>query len=304
MGLEVKPLHPLFGSEVRGVDFSKPPEPELVATIRALMDDLAVLVIRDQALDDEQHIALSRAFGPLELPPDYGSGAPRRLRRELYDASNLDVAGRILATDAPRREYNKANLTFHADSTFNDLPTTWSLLRAHTVPAEGGNTEFIDARVVYDDLPEATKARIARLRAVHDFWHSHAEGKYFKVTDEMRRGVPPVEQDLVTVLPDGRRSLCIGSHTSGIVGMPSDEGRALLDELYAFATQRRYVYSHPWREGDLIIWDNRRTLHRASPWQDNRQIRDLRRTTLLESGPEISATERRGSEPLGSEPRL
>lgn len=290
--MQVEPLHRLFGGEVRGVDFRSRPEPDLIAAIRTLMDDLAMLVIRDQALDDAQHVALSRAFGPLELPPDYGSNAPRRLRRELYDASNLDVEGRVLAADSPRREYNRANLTFHADSTFNDLPTTWSLLRAHTVPGDGGNTEFIDTRAVYDDLPDKTRARIGGLRAMHDFWHSHAEGRYFRITDEMRRVMSPVEQDLVTVLPGGRRALCIGSHASGIVGLPLDEGCALLDELYAFATQPKYVYSHPWRNGDLIIWDNRRTLHRASPWQDNGQVRDLRRTTLLESGPEISATDR------------
>jgi alpha-ketoglutarate-dependent 2,4-dichlorophenoxyacetate dioxygenase len=290
--VDVRPLHPLFGGELCGVDFRALPEPGLVAAIRASMDDLGLLVIRDQALDDEQHIALSRAFGPLELPPDYRSRTPRRLRPELYDASNLDAEGRVLAADSPRREYNKANLRFHADSTFNDLPTTWSLLLAHTVPAEGGNTEFIDARVVYDDLPEATRARIASLRAVHDFWHSHAGGKYFEVTDEMRRVMPPVERDVVTLLPDGRKALCIGSHASGIIGMETNEARALLDELYAFASRSKYVYSHPWRKGDLIIWDNRRMLHRASPWQDEGQIRDLRRTTLLESGPEISATDR------------
>jgi alpha-ketoglutarate-dependent 2,4-dichlorophenoxyacetate dioxygenase len=141
---QINPLHPLFGGEVRGVDLSKPPASERVVSIRAMMDELAVLVFRDQRLDDAQHIALSRAFGPLELPPDYRSGVVRRLRRELYDASNLDVEGKILPAESPRREYNKANLSFHADSTFNDLPTTWSLLRAHTVPAEGCNTELID----------------------------------------------------------------------------------------------------------------------------------------------------------------
>ncbi len=291
MGLDIKALHPLFGAEVRGADLQEPPGPGLVATIEALVDDAALVVIRDQNIGDDQHIAFSRAFGPLELPPDYGTGAPRRLRRELYDASNLDVDGSILAADSPRREYNKANISFHADSTFNDLPTKWSLLLAHVIPENGGNTEFIDARVVYDDLPARLKHRVAGLRGVHDLWHSHKEGKYFKVTDEMRRRMPPVEQDIVRRLPDGRKALCIGSHVSHIAGLPPDEGRALLDELFEFATQPQYVYSHPWRKGDLVIWDNRTTLHRAAPWQDNGQVRDLRRTTINESGPEISATD-------------
>ena len=289
----VEALHPLFGGEVRGLDLRELPSAALVARIEALVDDLGVLVIRDQTLDDDEHIALSRAFGPLELPPDYGTGMPRRLRRELYDASNLGVDGKMLAADSPRREYNRANLTFHADSTFNDLPTKWSLLLSHVVPPAGGNTELIDTRVVYDDLPEALKQRIAGLRGVHDLWQSHREGRHFKVTDEMRRRMPPVEQDIVRTLPGGRKALCIGSHVSGISGLPADESRALLDELYAFATEPKYVYSHPWRKGDLLIWDNRTTLHRAVPWQDNGQVRDLRRTTILESGPEISATDPR-----------
>jgi alpha-ketoglutarate-dependent 2,4-dichlorophenoxyacetate dioxygenase len=291
--VDVRPLHPLFAAELRGIDLRQLPDAELIATIEALMDEFAVLVIRDQTLDDDQHIAASRAFGPLELPPDYGNGAPRRLRRELYDASNLDANGAILAADSARREYNRANITFHADSTFNDLPTKWSLLLAHVLPADGGNTEFIDARVAYDELPAELKHRIAGLKGVHDLWHSHREGKHFKVTEDMRRRMPPVEQAIVRELPDGRHALCIGSHVSHIAGLPPDQGRALLDELYAFATRPQYVYSHPWRRGDLVIWDNRSSLHRAAPWQDNGQSRDLRRTTINSSGAEISATDRR-----------
>jgi alpha-ketoglutarate-dependent 2,4-dichlorophenoxyacetate dioxygenase len=128
---------------------------------------------------------------------------------------------------------------------------------------------------------------------MHDLWHSHTGGRYFKVTDEMRRRVPPVPQDIVRLLPNGRRALCIGSHATHVDGWPVADGRKLLDELYAFATQPKYIYSHPWRKGDLAIWDNRTTLHRAAPWQDQGQVRDLRRTSINESGPEISATDGR-----------
>jgi alpha-ketoglutarate-dependent 2,4-dichlorophenoxyacetate dioxygenase len=192
MSQEVESLHPLFGASVRGVDLREPPATELVADIRRLMDDKAVVVIREQQLDDDQHIALSRAFGPLELPPDYRTGAPRRLRAELYDASNLGVDNQVLAADSARREYNRANLIFHADSTFNDLPTAWSLLYAHILPEHGGNTEFIDTRAVYDDLSEPLRQRLVGLKGVHDLWHSHKAGQNFKVTDAMRRLMPPV----------------------------------------------------------------------------------------------------------------
>jgi alpha-ketoglutarate-dependent 2,4-dichlorophenoxyacetate dioxygenase len=289
---QLESLHPLFGVSVRGVDLREPPATELLADIQRLMDDKAVVVIRAQQLDDDQHIALSRAFGPLELPPDYRTGAPRRLREELYDASNLGVDNQVLAVDSARREYNRANLMFHADSTYNDLPTTWSLLLAHTIPENGGNTQFIDTRAVYDDLPDTLRQRLEGLKGVHDLWHSHRAGQYFEVTDAMRRLMPPVEHDIVRTLPNGRHALCIGSHVVQIAGWSADDSRALLDELYAFATQSRYIYSHRWNKGDLVIWDNRTSLHRAAPWQDDGQVRDLRRTTILEHGSEISATSR------------
>lgn len=292
-GLTVNRLHPLFAAEVLGADLRQPPGPETVAAIESLVDEYAVLVIRQQQLTDEQHIAMSRAFGPLELPPDYGTGAPRRLRRELYDASNLGVDGQVLPADSPRREYNKANYTFHHDSTFNDLPSKWSLLLSHVIPPAGGDTEFVDTRIVYDDLPEPMKLRIDGLFAIHDLWHSHAAGSYFKVTDDMRRRMPPVRQPIVRKLANGRRALCIGSHATHIDGWPFAEGRALLDELYSFATRARYVYSHPWQAGDLVIWDNRTALHRAAPWDDHGLVRDLRRTSINEHGPEIAATDPR-----------
>jgi alpha-ketoglutarate-dependent 2,4-dichlorophenoxyacetate dioxygenase len=130
------------------------------------------------------------------------------------------------------------------------------------------------------------------LKGVHDLWHSHKAGQNFKVTDAMRRLMPPVVHDIVRTLPNGRHSLCIGSHVVQIAGWAKSDSRALLDELYAIATQDRYVYNHRWCKGDLVIWDNRTTLHRAAPWQDNGQVRDLRRTTILEHGPEIAATSR------------
>jgi len=289
--MRVRPLHPLFAAEVIGADLRGDVTPELKAFFEENMRRYAVVAVRDQQLDDEQHIRFSRAFGPLELPPLLGVGGKRRrLRRELYDASNLDAYGNLLAADSPRRQYNKANLVFHSDSSFNDMPTKWSLLLGHVIPPEGGATEFIDTRVVYDDLPADMKRRIEGLEAEHNLWYSR--GKVgLEITDEMRRMMPPVRHPVVRTTEDGRKALYIGSHASHIVGWPEDEGRALLDELYAFATQPKYVYSHAWRTGDLLIWDNRCTLHRAGSFDDLKYKRDLRRTTINEYGPERTCYE-------------
>lgn len=293
-GLVTQPLHPLFAAELLGADLSEPLDDELVATVGRAMDAYAVLVIRGQRISDDDHIRFSRAFGPLELPPDLGiGGLERRLRRELYDASNLDAEGKLLELNSTRRNYNRANEIFHTDSSFNDLPTKWSLLLAHAVPPEGGDTELVDTRAVYDDLPSQTKARIEGLVAEHFLYNDWSRGRFIEVDDEVRRRMPPARHALVRELPYGRRALYIGAHASHIIGLPFDEGRALLEELYAFATQPKYVYTHEWRAGDLVIWDNRCTMHRAAPFDDSmRYVRDLRRTTINESGPECASTDR------------
>jgi alpha-ketoglutarate-dependent 2,4-dichlorophenoxyacetate dioxygenase len=291
--LTTNPLHPLFAAEMHGADLRAPPPQELVAAVEAAMDRYAVLVIRGQHIDDEQHIRFSRAFGPLELPPDLGiRNVKRRLRRELYDASNLDAEGNLLELDSTRRNYNRANEIFHTDSSFNDLPTKWSLLLAHVLPPEGGDTQFVDTRAVYDDLTPAMKEKIENLVAEHFLYNEWSRGGFIKVTDEMRRRMPPVQHPLVRQLPYGRKALYIGAHASHIVGWPIDEGRDLLQELYDFATQDKYIYSHRWRQGDLVIWDNRCTMHRAAPFDDSmRHVRDLRRTTVNEYGPECASTD-------------
>jgi alpha-ketoglutarate-dependent 2,4-dichlorophenoxyacetate dioxygenase len=290
--LEVGALHPRFAAEMLGADLRAPPSPALVRAVEAAMDAFAVLVIRDQFISDEEHIRFSRAFGPLELPPKMGTGFRQRLRRELYDASNLDANGELLPADSTKRRYNRGNELFHSDSSFNSLPTKWSLLLAHVLPARGGNTDLIDTRAVYDDLDAATRARIEDLTAEHCLWHSRGRAGFSNVSEEMRRLFPPARHKLVRVMPNGRRALYIGAHASHIVELPRSEGEALLQELYHRAAQPQYIYSHVWRPGDLLIWDNRCTLHRAGGgYDDLRQVRDLRRTTVNECGPELASTD-------------
>ncbi len=292
MNLTVRPLHPVFAAEIIGADLTVPPGPELVETVEQAMAAHAVTVVRDVRVSDSDHIRFARAFGPLELPPGLnrfdGVGA-RQIAPELFDVSNLDSDNQIIPYASERRRLARATERFHTDSSFHTLPTKWSLLLGHIVPPVGGDTHFIDMRAVYDALAEATKARIETLVAIHDFWRGRELAGVTGVTDEMRATMPPVHQPMVRTMPYGRRSLYIGGHTSGIVGWPEDEALAFLGELYDFATQDKFVYVHRWRDADLLIWDNRCTMHAATPLPTDAYKRDVRRATINEYGPEVSA---------------
>jgi len=291
MTLSVRPLHPIFAAEILGADLAQEPGEDLVRTVHDAMDRYAVTIVRDASLSDDDHIRFSRAFGPLELPPKMGRfNAARRLRRELFDASNLDQDGNIIPYHSEARKIARGAERFHADSSFNRLATKWSLLLGHIVPPEGGDTHFIDTRAVYDALPQEAKDRIGGLVAIHDFWRARERAVGLTgVTAEQRAGLPPVTHPLVREMPYGRKALYVGGHAVGIEGMSDAEGQALLDELYAFATQDRFIYVHKWRPADLVIWDNRCTLHRATPLESDAYKRDVRRTTINEYGPETSA---------------
>ena len=292
MNLIVRPLHPIFAAEIIGADLSVPPGPELVETVEQTMATYAVTVVRDANATDAEHIRFSRAFGPLELPPGltrFDGNKQRQIAPELFDISNLDENNEIIPYASERRRLARATERFHTDSSFHTLPTKWSLLLAHIVPPTGGDTLFIDTRAVYDALPDETKAKIENLSAVHDFWRGRELVGVTGVTDEMRATMPPVTQPMVRTMPYGRKSLYIGGHTSGVVGWPEAEALDFLNELYDFATQDKFIYVHKWHDGDLLIWDNRCTLHAATPLLSDDYKRDLRRATINEYGPEVSA---------------
>lgn len=280
--MQISQLHERFVGEITGLDTAGPPTPGTVAAVEAAMARHAVCVIRDFSLGDENHIRFSRAFGPLELPPPGG----KRIAPEIYDVGNLTADGGIRPPNpgGPKPiDFER----FHTDSPFNDLPTKWSFLLGYIVPPEGANTEFVDTRAVYDDLPQEMKDRIAGLSAEHDMFRA-LERTGVKFGDEqMRRAFPTMTHPLVRVSASGRKALYLGWHAVGIVGMPEPEAHRLLDELLAFATQPKYIYSHRWRAGDMLIWDNRCTMHSATAFERFRYKRDMRRTTINEYGPEV-----------------
>lgn len=290
--MQVKPLHPIFAAELIGADLTREPDQD---TVETAMARYGVLIVRDCAISDAEHIRFSRAFGPLELPsrPPGARLAPH-MAPELFFAGNLDANGAIIPYNSEKRAVAKGAERFHTDSSFHAMPTKWSLLLGHETPPPeaGGDTLFIDARAVYDALPEAMKQRIENLVGIHDFWEGRRLAGFTGEIGEAQRRMmpfPPVAHPLVRTMPAGRKALYIGGHCAGIKGMPDQDARTLLDELYAFATQERFIYRHHWRRYDLAIWDNRCTMHAATPLLSDAYRRDMRRTTINEDGPETTA---------------
>ena len=279
MAIEVTPLHPTLGAELRGVDLTRPVTPELFTEIEAAFNRHGILVFPEQPVTDEQQLAFSRLFGPLEVNPNY-AGAKMRLRADVADISNLGPEGRVLARDDPRNLFNLGNQLWHTDSSFKRVPAKCSLLSARELPSSGGETEFADLRAAWDALPEAKKRELNGLVVEHSIFRSRSQIGFADFNDEIYRQLPPVPQALVRHHRySGRTSLYLASHASHIIGWPVERGRALIEELMAFASQRQFVYRHSWTVGDLVIWDNRCTMHRGRPY-DTTQRRVLHRTTV------------------------
>ena len=286
MTLSIKPLDPVsrpfFGGEVSGIDITKPLTREQADGIAAGMDQYGVLVFHDQHFNDETQLAFSRNFGDLEeASGDLNWGKARRIESGLInDISNLDNDNQVLARDSRRRLFSLGNRLWHSDSSFKAVPAKYSLLSARIIPSAGGNTEFADMRAAYDTLDEATKAECADLVCEHSQMYSRSSIGFSDFTDEDRIRFKPVLQRLVRTHPStGRKSLYLASHAGAIVGWPIPEARAFLRDLVEHATQRKFVYSHEWKQWDLVMWDNRATMHRARPF-DPKEVRDMHRTTV------------------------
>jgi alpha-ketoglutarate-dependent 2,4-dichlorophenoxyacetate dioxygenase len=286
MSLDIKQLHPLFVGEVSGVELSVPLPAATSAALDAAIDRYAVLVFHGQRLDDDAQLAFARRFGPIEPPQAY-SGARRLKHAEFADVSNLDADGRPRRPDDRRRMNALGNRLWHTDASFRRVPGALSMLYAHEIPAPSpkgdGETEFADLRAAYDALSEAMKDQIGPLAAEHSIFHSRATIGFTDFTEDERAAMPPAPQRLVRVHPgSGRKTLYLASHASHITGWPVPEGMLLLRDLIEHATQLEFVYTHRWRKGDLVIWDNRCTMHRGRPF-DETQRRDLRRVTTQDT---------------------
>jgi alpha-ketoglutarate-dependent 2,4-dichlorophenoxyacetate dioxygenase len=288
VAIRVTPLTEVFAAEIAGVDIARPVDDATWAEIRAAFEEHSVLVFRRARLDDETQVAFSRRFGALEITRSMNPAAGTPFARQ----SNLDIkTGGVIPPDDRRMVYQLANMLWHSDSSFKALPSLCSLLSARIVPPEGGATEFASTRAAYPSLPDALKRRVEHAIAVHDFSWSRDQVRPGFFTAEERAVYPPVRHPLVRVNPvNGRRCLFLGAHASYIEGLPIDDGRALLAELLEHVTQPRFRYRHEWTEGDLVIWDNRCVLHRATPYDSVRHQRLLQRTTVSGDPAEFAPT--------------
>ena len=284
MSLQLRPLHPLFGAEASGVDLRQPLDAATVGAIEAAMDRHAVLVWRDQPFDEDQQVAFARQFGNLDLGLRKARPGAHRLRYdELIDISNLTPQGKVAGRDHAKIVSNLANQLWHSDSSFQQPAARYSMLSAVVVPAHGGDTEFCDLRAAYDALPGEQKEELENLKSQHYAFHTRLWLGDTSYTEEQLKSLPPVEWPLVRTHPgSGRKVLWVGAHATHIVGWSVAEGRMLLAELLEHATQREFVFRHRWRVGDLVMWDNRCTLHRGRRF-DLSQPRELRRTTTEEA---------------------
>ncbi len=293
MIITIKPIdprnRPFFAGVVSGIDLRQPITSDEAEAVHKGMDEFGVLVFHDQDISDDQQLAFSRALGPLETATgDIAAPENRRFGMDLSDISNLDKNSKILARDDRRRLFSIGNQLWHSDSSFKPVPAKYSLLSARNIPSAGGNTEFADMRAAYDALDEATKREVRDLICSHSQIFSRGILGFTDFTDEERIKWAPVRQRLVRRHPrTGRLSLYLSSHAGGIEGWPVPEARAFLRDLTEHATQPRFVYAHVWKPHDLVMWDNRVTMHRARRY-DHRQVRDMRRTTLTN---EVSSLE-------------
>jgi alpha-ketoglutarate-dependent 2,4-dichlorophenoxyacetate dioxygenase len=285
MGILVTPVQGDFVAHLTGLDLSRPLDEGDFGQVRDAFHRYAVVIFPEQALTDDEQIAFSERFGPLEVSLRKDRQRPIDNPR-ISDISNVDEKDRVFDPDDERAIYNAGNRLWHSDSSFKRVPAMASLLSGREVPPEGGETEYADLRGAWDALSADRKRGLEALVAEHSFVYSRGLIGYDQFTDAERAAVPPVPQAVVRTHPaTGRKSLYLGSHASHILGRPLEEGRALLRELLEFATQPQFVYRHVWRQHDLVMWDNRCALHRGRPWDERRYRRVMHRTTVAGAGP-------------------
>ena len=284
--LAIRKLERHIGAEVQGVDITTPIDVETFQKLREALYTHAVLVFHNQDITDQQHVAFSEGFGPLEMTmvnDPTGDGGPINI------VSNVDEYGELIPSEDPRILFAKANSLWHSDGSFKRNPLRGSLLAAKVIPPEGGETEFASLCAAYESLPEEKKVELEGLVAEHSLANSRAQIAPNLISKALLKETPLVNQTLVrTISETGKKALFIGVHAARIVNWPTEKGKALLKELLDWVTQPQFVYQHNWRVNDLLVYDNRCCLHRGRPWDRSKYKRILHRTTLAGDGSTVS----------------
>ena len=287
MAFDIRPIQPKFCGEVFDFDLRHPLSAEDIVAVHDGMDKHGVLVFHGQKMTDEEHLAFTKQLGPVQTneAANLIKRKERRLDLDFSDVSNLDKDEKLLARDDRRRMFSLGNRLWHSDASFRAVPAKYSLLYGHIVPPTGGNTEFSDMRQAYNTLDNETKVEIEDLICEHSNLFSRAQIGFDKFTDEELVAFKPVQQRLVRYHPKmDYKTLYMSTPIGGIIGWPRPEAMAFIRDLLEHATQKAFVYSHKWEQGDLVIWDNRQTMHRVRRYDDLKYVRDMRRTTLMGDG--------------------
>ena len=295
MSLSIRPIGPHFAAKVSGVDLRMNISSADVGAIEAGMDRYGVLVFPDQRISDDEQLAFTKNFGEIEAAQggNITKDNEYRLQHGMIDVSNLDQYGQPYDRNDRRRMFNLGNRLWHSDSSYRAVPAKYSLLSARAVASRGGNTEFADMRAAYDALDEEMKALVEDLICEHSLLYSRGSMGFADLSEDERAMFKPVRQRLVRTHPvTGRKSLFLSSHIGTVVGCPIPEARDLIRDLTEHATQRQFVYAHAWKEYDLVMWDNRQTMHRVRRF-DESQPRDMRRTTV--AGTDMTAEQATGA---------
>lgn len=273
---EAVPLAPTIGAELRGIDFTRPVDDALFTAIHAAFLRYELLLFRGQEISPARQVELARRFGEVQvhvMNQYHADGYP-----ELYRLSNVDEQG-----NPNGKHPDRGTMAWHTDGSWQRRTGLVTMLYAEIVPAGSGGTHFADMYGAYDALSDAWKTRLGKLRAIHnlDFSRNRRHGEE-PMTEEQKRKVPPVDHPIVRTHPQtGRKCIFLGDHAESIVGMPYDEGRALIDQVNAMIIRPELVYRHRWQPRDFMIWDNRCTLHQAQPYDVARERRVIRRCTVL-----------------------
>ena len=287
MAISIYPVTPDFAAEIGDVDLAAPLSAQDLAAIEEAFWKYAVLVFPAQEINSDQHVEFAKMFGPME--PNINSYADEikkdRIDGRVSDVSNLGIDNEILPAESRKRQSGLANRLWHTDSSFRHVPARASLLYSRQVAPIGGHTQFADMRAAYDALPVAMQQRIEGVVAEHSIFHSRASIGFTDYSERERAALPGARQVLVRTIPEsGRRSLYLAAHAFRIEGMADDEAQRLIAELMAHATQRQFIHTHRWRANDLVMWDNRCTMHRGTDYDERRWKRDMHRATVSDTG--------------------